>query len=86
MYKSALSYALVITLLVQLVWPPANAEDAAGSQGNPPAAAGSSVTQQMMTLPPGTPLNLEMLEELYSQRNHEGDEIVFAEKKDAVTM
>jgi hypothetical protein len=39
-----------------------------------------------MTLPVGTPLNLIMLEELYSQRNMEGDEIVFALADDVTMM
>jgi hypothetical protein len=43
-------------------------------------------SQEFLTLPPGTPLRLVMLEQLYSQRNYEGDEIVFALEEDVVLM
>ncbi|HDS29745.1 MAG TPA: hypothetical protein ENN67_01740, partial [Firmicutes bacterium] len=41
---------------------------------------------KFITLPAGTPLNLIMLEELYSQRNIEGDEILFALTEDVVFL
>jgi len=40
----------------------------------------------VMTLPAGTPIKLVMLEQLYSQRNREGDEIVFALAEDVALM
>ncbi|MEO7994727.1 MAG: hypothetical protein ABI743_10050 [bacterium] len=39
-----------------------------------------------ITLPAGTPLNLVLLEDLYSQRNEEGDEVVFALSEDVVLL
>ena len=97
MSKRLLSCTFVITLLVQLVWLPAYAENSSGSQGNPPAAGegtdqavqsplDSTEAQPLITLPAGAALNLIMLEELYSQRNREGDEIVFALQDDVVVM
>lgn len=43
-------------------------------------------SREFLALPPGTPLRLVMLEQLYSQRNYEGDEIVFALEDDVVLM
>lgn len=40
----------------------------------------------VITLPAGTPIRLVMLEQLYSQRNREGDEIVFSIAEDVVLM
>lgn len=42
--------------------------------------------ESLLILPAGTPINLVMLERLYSQRNREGDEIVFALSEDIVVM
>ena len=41
---------------------------------------------ETITLPAGTPIRLEMQEQLYSQRNHEGDEILFLVSEDVVMM
>lgn len=43
-------------------------------------------TTPRITLPPGTPLKLVLLEHLYSQRNEEGDEVVFALAEDVVLL
>jgi hypothetical protein len=80
--------------LLSLVWLliasiPSVAQEAAESPGDQPAAepaATQPAIPTFITLPAGTPLNLMMLEELYSQRNMEGDEIVFALTEDVVFL
>jgi hypothetical protein len=94
MLRKMLSNVLISVLTVVFVCWPVNAQNATESQENTTSAGqeaeqaplDSSATQPMLTLPAGTPLNLIMLEELYSQRNREGDEIVFALQDDVVVM
>ena len=78
MLKSATIYLFVFILLIQMTCLPVWAEEtaASGQDANPP----------LVNLPANSPISLVMLEELYSQRNKEGDEIVFALAEDVVVL
>jgi len=71
MYSRFLVMLLFVTLVVQ--------------PGGVPVAA-QDQSEDTLTLPAGTPIKLVMLEQLYSQRNREGDEIVFVLAEDIVVM
>lgn len=94
MAKKLLSTTIFIALFIQVCFPvwaqdgpvqqdPVNSTDTGTEQEMPKTESPDSDT---LTLPVNTPLNLIMLEQLYSQRNREGDEIVFALTDDVVLM
>jgi len=69
--------AVLISLLVLFQYP---------SVGIAQDAEQESAGTKVITLPASTPINLILLEEINSQRNREGDEIIFAVAEDVVIM
>jgi len=62
------------------------AQNETGAEGNNATSSEASDSEAPLILPAGIPLNLIMQEELYSQRNREGDEIIFTLAEDVVLM
>ncbi len=81
MTRQAVSVILIL-ILVQCVFPGyALSEPEVSEETNDVADDPGT-----LTLPAGTPLRLVMQEQLYSQRNEEGDEIIFVLAEDVVLM